>query len=286
MSETLAVATTVAVNTLTFSAPILLGALGGLASERSGVINIGLEGKMLAAACATGLVSTATGSAPLGLLAGVLTAVLLAWLHAVLTQTYRIDHVVSGMGINALSIGGTNLVAKVFSGVAAEKMPGFPVAVYWIAAYTLAVAVWWYIRSTKGGIRLLAVGNDPDKSRQMGINPVKVRFLSLTWTGVFTGLAGALIVTNAGSFSDGMTSGRGYIALAALILGGWRPVQALAACVLFGSIFAVQLQFQGLPIGGLKLPNELWQSLPYLVTLLAVAGMIGKGKAPAGLGRS
>lgn len=272
-------------NTLTFSAPLILAALGGLTSERSGVINIGLEGKLLAAACATALVSQSTGNAAVGLLAGLVCGVLVSWLHFTLTQLFRIDQVISGMSINALAIGATSLVAKTFSKLASEKMAALPIAAYWIAAYTACVGVWWYLRSTKGGLRINAVGQDPDKSRQMGVSPGPVRFIALTWTGVFCGLGGAVIVTNAGSFSDGMTSGRGYIALAALILGGWRPLPSLAACVLVSFFDALRLQFQGAPFMGVTVPGEAWNALPYLVTLLAVAGLLGKFKAPAGLGK-
>jgi len=132
---------------------------------------------------------------------------------------------------------------------------------------------------------LFAVGNDPDKSRQMGIQPRKVRIQALLGTGILTGLAGALIVTNAGSFSDGMTSGRGYIALAALILGGWRPWPTLIAAVLFGLFDSLQLQLQGQPMFGQAIPGEFWQALPYIVTLIALAGAAGRSRAPAGLGK-
>ena len=272
-------------NTVLLSSPLILAALGGLCSERSGVINIGLEGKMLGAACACGLVSQATNNALIGLGAGLLTAIALSALHAVLTQAYKIDHIISGMGINALAAGATSLVLKTFAELASTEMAGFKVAVYWILAWTSVVGVWWYIRSTKGGLRLLAVGNDPDKARQMGISPVAVRYQALLWTGIFCGFAGALIVTNGGSFGEQMTAGRGYIALAALIIGGWRAPQTLIACVVFGFFEALQLVFQGTTLMGTRIPPEFWQSLPYLVTILALAGMLGKNRAPAGLGR-
>ncbi|QYK53997.1 MAG: ABC transporter permease [Fimbriimonadaceae bacterium] len=272
-------------STLTFSAPLILGALGGLCSERSGVINIGLEGKMLAAACATGYIAQASQDPVLGLTAGILVATLLAMLHWTLTQTYRIDHIISGMGINALCAGGTSLISKTFPELGSKQMAAFSIYVYWLCAWTAVIAIWWILKSTRGGLRLYAVGNDPDKSRQMGIKPGKVRLQALLGTGLLTGLAGALIVTNAGSFSDGMTSGRGYIALAALILGGWRPWPTLIAAVLFGLFDSLQLQLQGQPLFGQVIPGEFWQALPYLVTLVALAGIAGKSRAPAGLGK-
>lgn len=271
--------------TIVLSAPLIFAALGGLVSERSGVINIGLEGKMLAAACACALASQSTDNALAGLAAGLLVAVLLSVLHAVFTQVYRIDHIVSGMGINAFAAGATSLVSKTYPELASKEMVAFQVAAYWILAWTAAVGVWWYVRSTKGGLRLFAVGNDPDKARQMGVSPVAVRYQALVWTGLFTGLAGCLIATNSGSFGENMTAGRGYIALAALILGGWRALYALAACVAFGFFEALQLNLQGTTLLGTRIPPEFWQALPYLVTILALAGMLGKNRAPAGLGR-
>ena len=119
----------------------------------------------------------------------------------------------------------------------------------------------------------------------MGLRPAHIRYMALVWTGLFCGFAGALLASNAGSFVDNMTSGRGYIALAALILGGWRPIPALGACLMFGFFDALQLQLQGQPLFGQTLPPELYQSLPDLVTLLALAGFFGKNRAPSGLGK-
>lgn len=273
---------TLLLSTLAYSSPLILGALAGLFSERSGVINIGLEGKMLAAACATAFIGQASGSPAIGLAAGIITASLLALLHWVLTQVYQIDHIISGMGINALALGGTSLIAKTYLTIADKDMPTFPVWFYYGAAWVAATLVWFFLKSTKPGLHLFAVGNDPDKSRQMGLKPLKIRFHALLTTGLLTGLAGALIATNAGKFSEDMTSGRGYIALAALILGGWKPWPTLAAAVAFGFFGSLQLLLQG---QNASIPGEFWQSLPYLITLVALAGMVGKNRAPAGLGQ-
>lgn len=272
-------------STVVMSAPLILAALGGLCSERSGVINIGLEGTMLSAACAAALVSQSTNNAILGLLGGLVVAILMSLFHGIFTQVYRIDHIVSGMGINALAVGATSLISKKLPELASQEMAVIPIIGYYVLAWTAVVGVWWYIKSTRGGLRLLAVGNDPNKSRQMGVNPVQVRYTALVWTGIFCGLAGVIIATNAGSYSENMTAGRGYIALAALILGGWRAPQAFAACLAFGFFQALQLNLQGTNVGGIDLPAEFWQSLPFLVTILALAGFLGKGKAPSGLGK-
>lgn len=272
--------------TVALSAPLMLAAMGGLTSERSGVMNIALEGFMLTAACVTSLVGVASGSAWIGLAAGIGAAVLLSLLHGVLTQTYKIDHIVSGMAINALAFGGTNFLDKRFSDVGRTgEIPGLPMMVYTMVAFAFPVFVALYIRWTRGGLRLMAVGNDPDKSRQMGIEPLTVRFSALVWTGVFCGIAGAMIVTDAGRFSDGMTAGRGFIALAALIIGGWRPVAAAIACLVFGGFSALQLQLQGTHMFGADIPSQLWNAVPYLVTIIALAGFLGKNRAPAGLGK-
>ncbi|MCH7904566.1 MAG: ABC transporter permease [Armatimonadetes bacterium] len=272
------------VSTITLSAPLVLAALGGLFSERSGVINIALEGTMLTSACITALVGVQTGSAALGLGAGVGSAVLMSLLHALLTQAYNIDHIVSGMGINALALGGTSFLSKTLPELS-EKTTAFSVNVYWWIAILAVPLIAAYLRKTRGGNHLTAVGNDPNKSRQMGLDPVKIRYLALIATGVLAGLGGALLVSNAGSFTDHMTAGKGYIALAALILGGWKPWRTLGACVLFGAFAALQILLQGEAIFGANLPAEFWNALPYLVTVVALAGFLGRNKAPAGLGK-
>jgi simple sugar transport system permease protein len=243
------------------------------------VINIALEGVMLTAACITAIVGVATGSAVIGLAAGIGAGIVMSLLHALFTQAFSIDHIVSGMAINALAIGGTNFLTKALSEHSQEKVPVYPNWAY----YTLAlVATFWigfYLKRTRGGLHLLAVGNDPDKSRQMGLDPIKVRYIALVGSGVLAGLAGVLIV------SDQMTAGRGFIALAALILGGWRPWPALGACLLFGLFSALQLQMQGTRILGADIPYDAWKALPYVVTIIALAGFLGRNRAPAGLGK-
>lgn len=206
-------------------------------------------------------------------------------LHGLFTQAYNIDHIVSGMAINVLAIGGTNFLAKSLSSISQERAPVFPNWLYWSLALVSTAYLGFYLRRTRGGLHLSAVGNDPEKSRQMGLNPIKVRYLALTATGVLAGLSGVLILSNAQSFSDQMTAGRGFIALAALILGGWRPWHALAACVMFGLFSALQLQMQGTQIIGADIPADAWKALPYVVTIIALAGLLGRHRAPAGLGK-
>jgi general nucleoside transport system permease protein len=287
-------------STITFAAPLVLAALGGLTSERSGIINLALEGKMLMSACVTGLAAVAFNSAFAGVLCGISAAVLLSLFHWLLTQKFSLDHIISGMAINALALGGTNFLDRAFKDP--ERNEGIPLLPTWVLdlgaagkyqvsaflvlAILLPFGIHWYLRRSRAGLRLLAVGSDPEKARLIGIGPLKVRLLALVATGIFTGLAGALIISNVGRFTDGMTAGRGYIALAALILGGWRPIPAMAACIAFALFEAIQIQLQGTNILGAKIPSEAWQALPYIATVIALAGFLGRSRAPQGLGRA
>lgn len=276
---------TLIMGTIKLGAPLILAAMGGLASERSGVINIGLEGKMLMAALMVWLVSAATHNAYFGLAAGIGASVLLSLLHWLLTQRYGIDHIVSGMAINAIAYGGSNFLFVKFNSVDQGGFPRLPLAIYWGLGLVLPFVIWAYLRQTRGGLRLLAVGNDPDKARQMGVFPEKIRLVALMGTGCFCGFAGGLIVSNAGAFNDGMTAGRGFIALAALIVGGWRPLPALAACLFFGMLQQLQIQFQNVPIFGVEVPGWVWLSLPYAATIIVLAGFLGMNRTPSGLGK-
>jgi simple sugar transport system permease protein len=267
------------------SCPLILAAMGGLVSERSGIINIALEGNMLTAAVVTAIVGTLTGSAVAGLSAGIGASIVASWMHWLFTQMFRIDHIVSGMALNVMAMGLADFLAKRFSNPDAGQVPTVSPLIYYGAAVLIPLAIALYLRQTRGGLRLTAVGEDPGKARQSGLFPLKIRFLALTATGFLCGLSGALIVSNARYYTDNMTAGRGYIALAALILGAWRPIPALLACLVFGMFQALQIQLQGVPVLGVQLPREVWYSLPYLVTIIALAGFLGKGKSPAGLGK-
>jgi simple sugar transport system permease protein len=285
------------ISALTLAAPLILAALGGIMSERAGIMNIGLEGKMLSAACFMCIVGSATHQALLGVMAGLGIAITLSMLHWVLSQQFKVDQVVSGMGINALALGGTSFLDKRFSVLVQEDMPGFwklPlhigatqlfVSLYFVLAFVLPFVMHVWLQRTRGGLRLLATGNDPEKSRLAGLNTSRVRFLALIMTGVLTGLAGILIVDNAGHFTDNMTAGRGYIALAAVIIGGWRPLPAMLACLAFGAFSALQIALQGTAIYGVTIPPQFWQSLSYIAAIVVLAGFLGRSRPPFGLGR-
>lgn len=277
---------TVLMSTIKLASPIILAAMGGFTSERSGVINIALEGKMLSAACAGYLATLYFHSPVIALLCSIATAIVVSLLHWVLTQTYRLDHIISGMAINLLAAGGTNYFNARFSDPDANSLPVLPEKLFFVLAFLAPALLFLYSRYTKGGLRLFAVGNDPDKARLMGVQPLSVRFFGLVATGVFTGISGSMIFSSAGQFTEGMTAGRGYIALAALIIGAWKPLQALIACVAFGFFQALQLQLQGTKVAGAEIPAEIFNSLPYVITVVALAGLLGRSRAPSGLGKA
>lgn len=281
------------ISTITLGAPLILAAMGGFCSERGGVINIALEGNMLMGAIATALISAYTKSPWIGITGGIVAATCLSWLHWLLTQSFRMDHIVSGMAINLVALGAANFLDQRYTDPTAGQIPTINVNCYYVAALILPFLIALYMRVSKGGLRLLAVGNDPSKSRQMGLFPTNIRFIGLTATGILCGLSGALIVSDAKYYTDNMTAGQGYIALAALILGSWRPIPAFIACLVFGMFKGLEIQLQGwtpkIEMLGLHLslniPREFWLSLPYLITVIALAGFLGKSRVPAGIGK-
>ncbi len=263
---------------LIFATPLALAAMGGFASERSGVVNIGLEGLMLVAACAAAIAAPRFGPG-VALAVALGLTVMLSALHWLATQVYRVDHVISGMVVNLLAAGATNFAVSL-ADPSASGVPHLPVTFYEAVALLLPFGLWAYVRRTRGGLRLVATGADPDKARLAGIVPERIRLAALLATGLFAGLGGAMLVAFTGGFADNMTAGRGYIALAALVVGGWRPLPTLAACLVFGFFTALNVQFNGV-----ALPSQFWASLPYLATLVALAGFLGRGRTPAGLGK-
>lgn len=284
---------------IVFATPYALAAMGGYTSERSGVMNIALEGKMLMSACVTAIVALPTHNALLGVLAGMGSAILLSLFHWLLTQHFQIDQIISGMAINAISFGATNFLAGKFIDQANNQIPILPlwknpfgqnqpfqITIFMLLAFLLPVLLAYYAARSRGGLRMMAVGSDPEKARLIGVQPRRVRLVALIAAGAFTGLAGAMIVSNAGSFTDNMTAGRGFIALAALIVGGWRPIPSLLACLAFGVFDALQLQLQGTALFGVIVPSPVWQSVPYVVTVIALAGFLGRSRPPAGLGKA
>jgi simple sugar transport system permease protein len=304
-------------STLRVATPLVLAALAGLFAERSGVIDIGLEGKMLGSAFVAAASATATGSAWLGLVAAVLASMALAMLHGLACITYRGNQVVSGLAINILVAGltvtvgnalyaeggqtpplpdGARFLPLVWPGAErlsqlpllgplySELLSGHNILVY--VAFLVVPLSWWIIYRTRFGLRLRAVGENPGAVDTAGISVTQLRYLAMLCCGILCGIAGAYLSTaqNA-SFGRDMTAGQGYIALAAMIFGKWRPAPAMLACLLFGFLDAVAARLQGvqMPLMG-EIPVQLIQALPYILTVVLLAGFIGRAVAPKASG--
>lgn len=271
------------------SVPLVFASIGGFFSERSGVVNIGLEGMMLFGAFSGALVAYVTHNPWLGVLGAAATGGLVGCLHAVATISLRADQIISGVAINMLAVGGTIFLSQVFAGgersfslAASDRLPmwGAFIPLAYLAFILVALA-YLFSRYTVAGLRLRAVGEHPRAADTQGINVTRMRFYGVIASGVCAGLGGAYLPFFSGSFTKNMTSGQGFIALAALIFGKWTPVGAAAASLLFGFADALQESLQGR--GGL--PSQLFQVIPYLLTIVALAGVIGRSVPPAAVGK-
>jgi simple sugar transport system permease protein len=300
-------------STIRVSTPLLLVCLAGLYSERAGIIDIGLEGKLLGAAFGAAAAAAALGSVWAGMMVGIAVSVALALIHGVACITYRGNQIVSGVAINFLAAGLTGLLGQAWfhqggrtpplSGDArwsrvdlpfvdsvagvpivgpiyADLLSGHYLLVY--VAFAAAPFTWWVLHKTRFGLRLRAVGENPAAVDTAGISVARMRYLAVICAGILCGLAGSYLATglSAGFIKD-MSAGRGYIALAALIFAKWRPLQAVAATLLFGFLDASAIFLQGttLPLVG-EIPVQLIQSVPYILTVILLAGFIGKAVPP------
>ncbi|MBI5170936.1 MAG: ABC transporter permease [Candidatus Eisenbacteria bacterium] len=280
------------------SVPYALAAMGASLSERGGVVCIALEGLMLNGALAYTLGAYATQNPWAGVACALLAGLLTAWLHAEATVRFRADQITTGLGINLLAAGLTRFVlVRVFhSSSNSPRVPGLP---EWrlpvlsdlpgvgallssplvLVTLALVVLVHALLFRTVFGLRLRAIGERPEAAATLGLSVTRHRFAGVLLCGLLAGLAGAYLSSEQHSFTDGMTGGRGYIALAAMIVGKWNPMGAAAACLLFGAAEALQIKLQGSAF-----PSELLQALPYLITMLALAGFIGRAVAPRAVG--
>jgi simple sugar transport system permease protein len=304
-------------STLRVATPLILCALAGCLCERAGVIDLGLEGKMLLTAFAAGSVGAVTGSLGLALLAALAVGVALSMLHGYACVSHRGDQVVMGMAITMTAAGLTVVLgiawfkqggqtpplsdavrlAPLFTGAGQwiKEIPvignavslalfGHTALVY--AALLLVPAVWWLLYRTRFGLRLRATGENPAMVDAAGVSVVGLRYAALALNGMLCALAGAfLVLAQNPSFIPNMTAGRGYMALAALIFGKWHPVGALLACLLFGFLDAVAIRMQGVALPGIgPVPVQAIQALPYVLTVILLAGFIGRAYAPKALG--
>jgi len=304
--------------TLRVSTPLILCALAGLLSERAGVIDIGLEGKMLFAAFAAGAAGVTFGSTTMALLMAVGVTVALSWLHGLACVSNRGDQVVSGVAVNIIAVGMTAVLGIAWFAQGGQTPPVsgdvrlqalVPAAAGWFngvpilgavvgdgllshnvmvyATLLLVPAVWWLLYRTRFGLRLRAVGENAHMVDAAGVSVQGMRYAALTLNGVLCGLAGAyLVLAQNASFVPNMTAGRGFMALAAMIFGKWRPFGAFWACLLFGFLDAVAIRLQGVRVPGIgEVPVQLVQALPYLLTVILLAGFIGHTVAPQALGK-
>jgi simple sugar transport system permease protein len=276
-------------STIRLATPLLLAALGGLFSERSGVINIALEGLMLAGAFTAAAITHAAGNPWIGLAAGIAAGVTLALVHAVACIRFRADQVVTGTAINILMLGIPAMLSGAFflsSGATPQipkeqLMPYTPV----VLAFVLVAITSYVLYRTSFGLRLRAVGENPEAADAAGVSVKRMRYLAVMISGALAAIGGAYISIGQSSlFTRNMTSGRGFIALAALIFGKWRPVPTMLACLLFGFADALQIQLQGVPIRGYEVPNQFIQIIPYVLTIVVLTGFIGQSRAPRALG--
>ena len=265
--------------------PLLLAALGGLFSERSGVINIGLEGLMLAGAFTAAVTTHYSHNPWVGLLAAILAGVGVALIHAVACIRYRADQVVSGTAINILFLGVPALLSgALFESTGAtpqipkdQLLPLAPI----VLAFALVPVTWWVLNRTPFGLRLRAVGENPEAADTAGVNVARIRYAGVLLSGALAAIGGAyLSIGQSSLFTRNMTAGRGFIALAALIFGKWRPVQTMLACLLFGVAEALSIQMQGVS----EIPVQFIQIIPYVLTIVVLAGFIGHSRAPRALG--
>jgi ABC-type uncharacterized transport system permease subunit len=304
-------------STLRVSTPLILCALAGTLSERSGVIDLGLEGKMLMTAFAAAAVGVASGSLLLALLVAMAIGVALSMLHGYACVSHRGDQVVLGMAITMTAAGLTVVLGiawfkqggqtpplpdlvrlgPLLPG-AADALKGVPFigpivgigllghdAFVYLALAAVA-GVWWLLYRTRFGLRLRAAGENPAMIDAAGVSVLKMRYAALVLNGVLSALAGSyLVLSLTPSFIPNMTAGRGYMALAAMIFGKWHPLGALAACLLFGFLEAAAIRLQGVALPGIgQVPVQAIQALPYLMTVVLLAGFIGQSRAPKALG--
>ena len=283
--------------------PLLLAALGEMLAERGGVINLGVEGAMLAGALAAALGASA-GGAWAGLAASGAAGMLLAAVFALATIGARADQIIAGTATTLLAVGITGAVYQAAFGsagaglslptLAPMPVPGLsavpvvgpaffnqPVTTY-IALMAVPLC-WWFLFRTRTGLALRAAGESPQHARAAGVPVRRLQFAATITGGVLAGLAGGtLVLAQVGTFAERMTAGRGFIAIAIVVLGRWHPVGVLGAALFFGAATALQFVFQAM---GLAVPFQLFLMLPYVLTLLLLAGLVGGVKAPAALGR-
>jgi simple sugar transport system permease protein len=288
-------------SSIRLAVPLLLAGIGELVSERAGVLNMSLEGMMLTGAFAGAVGSWATGDPLIGLGIGILSVIPVAGLQAFLSNTLRANQIVTGIGINILVLGATTLAYReIFGSRSREQIPGlakwsppllgdipiFGEAVFqqvWLLYFGIVIIVLTAVvmRYTSVGISIHAAGVEPRAVDKSGLSVTRIRYFAVLFAGFMASLAGAFLsIGDIHTFTEGMTRGAGYLAIAAVIFGNWKIGSTIIACLLFGAAIAMQFQ---LPAMGIDIPNALLIMMPYLLALLAVGGLVGRQTAPAAL---
>lgn len=283
---------------LRLATPLIFAALGGMFSERAGIINIALEGLMLAGAFTAAVVTFGSGNPYLGFVCGMAAGAVMALIYAVATIQYEADQVVSGTAINFLMFGLPAVIsARLYDSAGStpqiDKAALLPVwfdnhiSVATILAFLLIPLCWYVLYKTPFGLRIRAVGENPAAADSAGVNVIRLRYIAVIMSGVLAAAGGAyLSIGQSSLFTKNMTAGRGFIALAALIFAKWRPIPVLLTCLFFGLMEALTIQVQGvikLPSGE-DIPVQFIQIIPYVLTMIVLAGFIGLSRAPKGLG--
>ncbi len=299
-------------STVRLAIPLLFACLAGLYSERAGIFDIGLEGKILMSAFFSAAFAYLTGSVWIGLLAGILSSMALSGIHGLASITFRGNQLISGVAINFLAAGLTVLIAQdwfnqggrtpslegaarfqpltlpfaealrdvpIFGPIYYELISGHSILVY--VGFLTVPLTWYVLFRTRFGLRLRAVGENPGAVDTAGISVVRMRYTAVAICGILCGLSGAYLATGlSAGFVKDMSAGRGFIALAALIFAKWRPWYALWACLLFGLLEAVGNRYQNIEVLGVTLPGQFMQALPYILTVVILAGFVGKAIPP------
>jgi general nucleoside transport system permease protein len=276
--------------TLRIAIPFLFAAAGGAISERAGVVALTLEGFMLGGAFGAVVGSHYSGSAWIGLLTGVGVGLVLGLMHAVASIRFKADQVVTGVAINLFVVGATRFFLDLAfesssnSPRVVEGMSGMMALVsnplVWLGALVMPVLAWAIARTTFG-LRVRAVGEHPQAAASVGVPVARVRYAAVLISGALASLGGVYLALDQHQFTDNMTAGRGFIALAAVIFGRWHPVRAGIACLLFAAAETLQIQLQAAQL----IPSQFVAMIPYVLTIIAVAGVVGRSHPPAALNR-
>ncbi len=278
--------------TLRIAVPYLFAASGGVVAERAGIITLSLEGYMLTGAFSATLGSFYSGSVWIGLLCGILGGLIFGLIHALATIRFRADQVVTGIAVNLLAIGVTRFFLKLAfdSSSNSPRIEGFRTNVsargfdnplLWLGLI-VAPLLAFLIYRTPYGLRVRAVGEHPEAAESVGISVGRVRYVAVALSGMLAALGGVFLALDQHQFTDQMTAGRGFIAVAAVIFGRWDPIRAALACLLFAAAETLQIQLQGNEI----IASQFVEMIPYVLTIIALAGVVGRAVPPAALGKT